>query len=142
MTRTGQTRPAQLRALFAALFLLAGALSAPVALATQTADFCAMACCVSEGHCCCSPTHAYVEGQLPDSKPRISDSEVSNSCPESCTPAGRLSNLLFPNHHRAGSPQALEVQPPEFFIEQVVAVRDPVGSGPSAPRAPPISSTF
>jgi len=142
MKRAGQTRLARLRALCAALFLLIAAVSAPITLATQTADACGMACCVKDGYCCCSPHHASVKGQVSDDKPRISEAELFASCPESCAPAGRFSNLLLRNHLRAGAPKAFADEPPVPFLEHVVDVRDLVDSGSSAPRAPPASSTF
>src|SRR4029079_8544535 len=95
-----QPRLATLRALFAALILLVAAVSAPIAVATQAADSCGMACCVKEGHCCCSPHHATVKGQITDDKPRISEFEFSVSCPESCTLSGRLSKLIL--RHQPG----------------------------------------
>ncbi len=142
MIRAGQSRLARLRALCAALFLLAAAVSAPITLATQTADQCAMACCVKEGYCCCNPHHASVKGQISDDKPHISEPELSASCPEGCATAVRPSNLLLRSHLRTGAPQAFADEPPVMFLEQVVAVRDPVDCGSSPPRGPPSSSTF
>ncbi|MEK6285571.1 MAG: hypothetical protein AABO57_07510 [Acidobacteriota bacterium] len=142
MTRAGQTRLARLRALFAALFLLIAAVSAPIVLATQTADECGMACCVKDGYCCCNPHHASVKGQVSDDKPRISEAELFASCPEGCAPTGRFSNLLLREHLRAGAQQAFADEPPVTFLERVVAVRDLIDGGSSAPRAPPSFSNF
>jgi hypothetical protein len=130
---------ARLRALIAALFLLIAAVSAPIALATQTADACGMACCVKEGFCCCSPRHASVKGQVSDDRPRISEVELSASCPEGCAPVGRFSNLLLRGHLLAGAQQVFVDEQSAIFLERVVAFRDLVDSGSSVPRAPPFS---
>lgn len=140
MNRPAQTRPARLRALCAALFLLIAAVATPTTLAAQTADACGMACCVKDGYCCCSPHHASVKGQVSDDKPHISESEVFARCPEGCAPAGRFSNLILRNHIRAGAPQTFSDEPPERLLEHVVAIRDLVDDGSSAPRAPPSST--
>ena len=142
MTRAAQSRLSRLRALCAALFLLIAAVSAPITLATQSADACGMACCVKDGYCCCSPHHASVKGQVSDDKPRISEAELFASCPEGCALAGRFSSLILRELLRAGAVQAFDDGPPVTFLEHVVAVLDLVDSGSSAPRAPPISSTF
>ncbi len=136
-----QSRLARLRALIAALFLLIGAVSAPIALATRTADACGMACCVKDGFCCCSPHHASVKGQGSNDKPRISEAELSASCPEGCAPAGRFSNLLLRGHLRAGAQKVFGDEPP-IFLEPVIAVHNFIEAGSSSPRAPPFSSTI
>src|SRR5690242_4909126 len=106
-----QSRSASLRALVAALVLFIAAVSAPIAFATQSADSCGMACCIKEGHCCCSPHHASVKGQIKDDKPRIGELELSASCPESCTLTTRFSKLVLrdpsnaaPRHLAEGAP--------------------------------------
>ena len=116
------------------------ALSAPLTLATQTADECGMACCVKDGFCCCSPHHASVKGQVSDDQPRISEAELFAPCPEGCAPSGRFGNQLLRNHLGTGAPQPFVDEPPVMFPEQVVVVHDPVDSGSSTPRAPPSSS--
>src|SRR6266567_6958310 len=133
MIRDVQPRLARLRSLCAALFLLIAAVSAPIALATRTADQCAMACCVKEGYCCCSPQHASVKGQISDDKPHVSQPELSASCPEGCAPASCFSSQLLRNHFRTGAPQAFADEPPVIFLEHVVAMRDAVDCGASPP---------
>ena len=133
---------ARLRALCAALALLIAAVSPGIALATQTADTCGMVCCINEGRCCCNPHHASVKGQISDDKPRISGAGVSTSCPEGCATGVRSSNLLLREHLRTGAHQIVAGEPAAIIIEQVVPIRDLVDSGPSAPRAPPSSSTI
>ena len=133
---------ARLRALCAALALLIAAVSPGIALATQTADACGMVCCINEGRCCCNPHHASVKGQISDDKPRVSEARVSTSCPEGCATGVRSSNLLLREHLRTGAHQLVTVEPAAIIIEQVVLIRDLVDSAPSAPRAPPSSSTI
>jgi hypothetical protein len=140
MTRTGLSRLARLRALCAALFLLIAALSAPIALAAHTADACGMACCVKEGFCCCNPHHASVKGQVSDDKPRVTEADLSASCPEGCVPTGRSSNLLLRSQLLAGAQQIFSDEPSVLFLDEVVPASDLVNSGSSTPRAPPVSS--
>ena len=133
---------ARLRALCAALALLIAAVSPGIALASQTADACGMVCCINEGRCCCNPHHASVKGQISDDKPRISEARLSTSCPEGCTTGVRSSNLLLREHLRTGAQHLLLCEPAAIFVERVPVHRDLVATGPSAPRAPPSSSTI
>ena len=119
MSRPGSSVLARLRALCAALALLSAAVSPGIALATQTADACGMVCCINEGRCCCNPHHA-----------------------SGCATGVRSSNLLLREHLRTGAHKLEAGEPASILIEQVVALRDLVDSGPSAPRAPPSSSTI
>jgi hypothetical protein len=100
-----------------------------------------MACCVKEGRCCCNPHHASVKGQIADDKPRIGESQLSAACPESCATAVRSANLFLSQHPRPGT-QLVFCEPESICFEKVVAIRDLVGSGASAPRAPPFSLTI
>lgn len=136
---SGLTR---LRALCASVVLLFAAVSAPVALATRTADACGMVCCVEEGRCCCNPHHASVKGQISDNKPHISEPGVSTACPEGCATGVRSSNLLLREHSRAGAQPIIIGRPAPIASERLAAIRDLVDSAPSAPRAPPSSSTI
>jgi hypothetical protein len=142
MSGARSSRLASLRALCAALALLIAAVSAPIALATQTADVCGMACCVKEGRCCCNPHHASVKGQTTDEKPRIGESDLSAACPESCATAARSSSLFLSKHLRTGAQHVVICEPATIRLEHAVAIRDLVDSGASTPRAPPFSSTI
>ncbi|MFY9558004.1 MAG: hypothetical protein WAV20_15830 [Blastocatellia bacterium] len=137
MNRAVPTRLARLRALSVALFLLIGAVSVPIALATQAADVCGMACCVKDGYCCCNPHHASVEGQVSDDKPRISEAELSTSCPEGCATSVRALKLFVRDNLRAGGQPVLFGEPSVICPQQVVFIRDLVDSASSGPRAPP-----
>src|SRR5437667_5144394 len=140
MTRAGKSRLARFRALCAALFLLIAAVSAPIALAAHTVDVCGMTCCVKEGFCCCSPHHASVAGQVSDDKPRLNEPDLSASCPEGCAPTARFSNLLLRHHLLAGAHLVVVGEQSPIFLEELIAASDPLNSGSSTPRAPPVSS--
>jgi len=127
-----------LRALCAALALLFGAVAAPIALAGNSTDnVCTMACCVEQGHCCCKPRHAFVEGQTPDGKPRIAGSEIAAPCPEDCA----TSSTASPSFTRQS------LRPADHRIDRVAVVlmHLPLIASPAlavtsiaiAPRAPP-----
>src|SRR6185503_11612198 len=94
MIRARQNRLASLRAFLAALFLLIAAVAAPITLAIQTSDACGMTCCVKEGHCCCSPRHARVEGERPDGRSHFNQAELSSACPNDCS-AGPVTARSF-----------------------------------------------
>jgi hypothetical protein len=142
MSGARSSRLTRLRASLAALALLIAAVSSPIALATQTADVCGMACCVKEGRCCCNPHHASVKGQIADDKPRIGESELSAACPESCATAVRSANLFLSQHLRPGAQHVVIGKPASICLVQPIAIRDLVGAGASTPRAPPSSLTI
>jgi hypothetical protein len=121
--------------------LAVASLSIPASLAAGTSDICSMACCVREGHCCCSPHHSSVKRQLSDGRPRIGESYLTASCPDGCAGAVRSSNLLFLDHLRNGAQQTFGDEPP-FFLEPIIVVNNSIKAGSSSPRAPPVSSTI
>jgi hypothetical protein len=92
MKTTRQSRLMRLRALVAAIALLIGSASAQAALAVNRLDVCSMDCCVEQGHCCCSPGHAFVKGQALGERPVITESKLSAPCPDGC--ATSLSSSL------------------------------------------------
>jgi hypothetical protein len=138
MKANRQGRYASLRALCAALALLFGAIAAPVALASHSSDdVCTMACCVEEGHCCCKPRHAFVEGQTPDGKPRIAGTEIAAPCPEDCAASSSASpsftrQALRPADHRINEVAALLMHLPLIAGPALATA-----SNATAPRAPP-----
>lgn len=141
MKRVEQIPLARLRALIGALFLLVGALSTPIALATQTADECGMACCVKEGFCCCSPHHASVKGKVSDDQPRIIEADLlASSCPQGCAPASPFSKQVVRNLVRSAGLQASTGETPVIFFERVATIKDIAAFGSRIPRAPPSCS--
>lgn len=134
-----QSRPSRWRALFVALVMLVGALGAPVALAVSPADdVCTMACCVEQGHCCCKPRHALVEGQATDGKPHFTDNQVAAPCPPDCagSPASSPSftrQALDSVGHRIDGVAPSTTHLPLLVSQSLTATRDT-----TAPRAPPV----
>src|SRR5215510_12277676 len=74
-------QPATWRAIIAALALFLTSLSPVFSLAASEPEFCEMACCMAEGHCCCASRKPWVKGQKPDDHPVIEPVEIrSQSC--------------------------------------------------------------
>ncbi|HYV06962.1 MAG TPA: hypothetical protein VFB82_20365 [Blastocatellia bacterium] len=142
MSEATPSRLARLRSLCAALFLLAAAVSAPIALASRSADVCGMACCINAGTCCCNPRHAGVQGHASDDKPHIREIELSASCPQGCTTSVRSSNLVLRDPRPPGEHTILGLEAALIYSEQAALHRNPFVSGSSTPRAPPASSTI
>jgi len=140
MIRAEHTRSARIRAAVAALFLLIGALSTPVILATQSADECGMACCVKDGFCCCNPHHATVKGKVTEDGPRFNDANLFAPCPQGCAPAIEYARQIIRLQQRTAIPQALRAESNIHFIEHVVPRYDCLASTSRTPRAPPSSS--
>jgi hypothetical protein len=65
-----------IRAAVGAMLLLFSALAMPVSLASSETEFCSMECCVAEGHCCCAARKPWVEGQKPDGRPVIAQTQI------------------------------------------------------------------
>jgi hypothetical protein len=132
---------AKLRALAAAFALLIGSIAAPIALAGNSPDVCAMACCVEEGHCCCSPRRALVAGQNSDGKPSLNEAEIFAACPEGCANATTSSNLLMRVAARApGIPAVFFSQAPIRY-EQRASDHIFIDLGSSPLRGPPCRFT-
>jgi hypothetical protein len=77
-----------LRGIFAALALLIATLSPALSLSLSASEpeFCEMACCVAEGHCCCAARKPWVKGQDPDDHPTIGQVEIRSKSCYSCAP--------------------------------------------------------
>ncbi len=136
-----KNRMAKLRALAAAFALLIGSISAPIALAGNSPDVCAMACCVEEGHCCCSPQRASVVGQPEDDRPSLSEAEIFASCPEGCANSTTSSNLLMRVAARApGALVAFFRQAPVRY-EHLASARIFIDLDSSPLRGPPCRFT-
>jgi hypothetical protein len=137
MRGTSQNRLARLHALGAVIALMLGFLSAQISLVSNSPDVCSMACCVKEGHCCCNPRRASVEGQAPDGKPTWAETEVVSPCPEGCANSTASFSLgtkeaLRPANRLAdfSRPVVCDLRP--TFIAPLY-----VNVSSSPPRAPP-----
>jgi hypothetical protein len=138
MRRNRPSRFASWRALCAALALLFGAVASPVALAgNSSGDVCAMACCVEQGHCCCKPTHAFVEGQTPDGKPRIAGTEIAVPCPEDCATRSTASPVFTRQALRPVAARLARRAAPPTYSPQSASPALATVSAATAPRAPP-----
>ena len=121
------------------LALLFASLAAPVALAGRSSDeVCAMACCVAEGHCCCKPRRAYVEGHTADGQPRLVETTVAAPCPEGCALPTNASPLflrqaLRPAGHRLDLMAAATIDLPLIACKALAAA-----AHATSPRAPPV----
>lgn len=117
--------------------LLAVPVSASASLAIGSSDVCSMTCCVKEGHCCCSPHHARVEGQITGRNAQLNQVELSNSCPSDCASGPATGRYVArelhytPVHHALAGPAPVAelVEPRSFYAR--------LNSEPSSPRGPP-----
>jgi hypothetical protein len=142
MNRDGRKRVfTRLRAAAAMFVLLLGWLSPVTPLTANEPDFCAMECCVAEGHCCCAARKPFVKGQIPgaDGHPVISENELKASCPLQCArPSSGFHRLKFPKTavvkyaSEVGVAQSIYARTPRF-------ARDALADDHSAPRAPPVT---
>src|SRR6185436_6153785 len=135
-----QNYSAKLRAMFAVIALLVGSTSASISLASVTSDACAMACCIEEGHCCCSPPRASVKGQSHDG-PSFSDAEVTAPCPEGCTNPTTSSKTIARVALRAASHAIVFSESATLCSEQIIRDHISVDLDSSSPRGPPLNLT-
>ena len=140
MTASSHAWIPRFRAAIAAAALLVCWVSASAALAAQSPDVCSMTCCVEEGHCCCTPHHAYVKGQGPDGRDSLAHATLSSSCPSGCTTAQSITRLSDANSSPTASYSVRMVKPAQgrsfHGVAMPAAGRDLV----SDPRGPPDSS--
>ena len=138
MIGTRQISFARLRAFGAVIALLIGSLSAPVMLAGRSSDVCSMACCIEEGHCCCSPPRASVKGQIPDGRPSLNETEVFASCPEGCANSTASSNLMMRIALRAAYHPVDFSPPAPICSEPIASNRISIDLDSSPLRGPPL----
>jgi len=138
----GLFNSARMRALCAALILLLGWLSVPASLAAIEPDVCSMECCVTQGHCCCTPHHARVKGEIPGDRDEITEpSELTSPCPSKCAATLTTSQTLSREvartqiRHVEFSPAAPPQRRAVHFTPDFPGLRQ------SPPRAPPVSLT-
>ena len=122
----------------AAVFAIVVGLSAfQPRFAANSADICSMACCVEEGHCCCTPARAGVAGQTRERSNSISNLQVSSPCPEGCSTGYSLSNLFSRGSLRAGNPIFQIRKTGMGSYTRLVSGWRPFESSSFPPRAPP-----
>jgi hypothetical protein len=131
-------QPATWRAIFAALTLLFASLSPALSLAAGEPEFCEMACCMAEGHCCCAARKPWVKGQKPDDRPFIEQVEIRS---QSCCPGAPPSSSNFMTREIA-RPATHDF---DLARRHVFAYHNPsrahrsIWFTPTPPRAPPAS---
>lgn len=132
---------ARLRAVSALILLLAVWLSAPVTLASSPSNFCSMACCIEEGHCCCYPQKSFVKGQPDDERDHINYLWVLAECPAGCSPP-QISTYSFLSAFDGKSAYRVELRrPPPIYFHSDFHILDILECNSSSPRAPPASSS-
>ena len=135
-----QNYSARLRAMFAVIALLVGSTSASISLASISSDACAMACCIEEGHCCCSPPRASVKGQSHDG-PSFNEAKVTAPCPEGCTNPTTSSKTIARVALRAASHSVVFSESTIIRSEQIISDQFSVDLDSSSPRGPPLNFT-
>jgi hypothetical protein len=124
------------RAIFAALTLIFTSLSPALSLAASEPEFCEMACCVAEGHCCCAARKLWVKGQKPDGHPTIEPVEIrSQSCYSCAPPSG--SNFASREIARPAAPAFDLSQRHDFGYHNPLRAHHFIWFTPTPPRAPP-----
>jgi hypothetical protein len=127
---------ATLRAIFAALALLITSLSPALSLSFSEPEFCEMACCVAQGHCCCAARKPWVKGQNPSDHPTIGPVEIKSQSCYSCAPPSS-SHVISREFAR---PAAHDF---DLALRHTATYHNPplgrhfIWSTPTPPRAPP-----
>lgn len=137
MSSKAERLRARIRATALLLGLSLGWISAPIALAAQSADVCGQSCCIQLGHCCCVPRHARVQGDQSDDKDGFRSPRAGSRCPEGCGNIS-FSSTSFSRDARANRAHWFT------FLSSVVETVPTTCLGPSrnwaggsSPRAPP-----
>jgi hypothetical protein len=130
----------KLQAAGALLAVLIGWLSAPIALTKALLDICSMPCCVSEGHCCCSPAHSHVLGESRDERDVVSGTEVSKYCPQGCTASNSTVKLDLRELAAAPVHRHISAGLHSCGWWQFPPNQEHVTPGPASPRSPPLLS--
>jgi hypothetical protein len=140
MSATELQRKIGLRAAWAFLALALGWLAPVVTLASFVPDVCKSECCIAEGHCCCTPRHALVEGQVPDGREQLDAPRLSRPCPNNC--ATPITPGATDTHVATGAPlHPFEITDDDLPLLgwQVIAYTS-LRHSPSSPRGPPARS--
>jgi hypothetical protein len=126
-----------LRAIFAALALLFTSLSPALSLSASEPEFCEMACCVEEGHCCCAARKPWVKGQQPDNHPIIGPVEIRSQSCYSCAPPSS-SNFISREVVRPAA-HAFDLSLLQAFgYHNPLRAHHSIWFTPTPPRAPPV----
>jgi hypothetical protein len=124
----------------AAALVFALFVSGPLAASAQAADsgdVCAMACCIRDGYCCCSPRRAHVQGETTDGRAHISSARVSAECPEGCSKLQSGSYFPLRDSLRANNHHLEELQTASHSLRHIRVIPNSFEFACSTPRAPP-----
>src|SRR5215510_4589737 len=124
------------RAIMAALALLITSLSPALSLAAVEPEFCEMACCVAEGHCCCAARKPWVKGQNPNDHPVIEPVEIRSQSCYSCTPPSS-SNFISREITRPAAHDFDLARRHVFAYHNPSRAHHSIWFTPTPPRAPP-----
>jgi hypothetical protein len=140
MAKLTPRRLPALKALFTAVLLAAGSISAQASLLTRSVDACSMACCVEQGQCCCSPRHANVMELLRHGETSVESPLISTQCPDGCA-GSQVFNSLFGRETRdtGGQPTDLLIPALQESEQASIAV-SAILVDDSPPRGPPTLS--
>ena len=123
------------RAIIAALTLLLTSLSPAISLAASEPEFCEMACCVAEGHCCCAARKPWVKGQNPGDRPVFEPVEIRLQSCYSCTPP---SSSNFISRETARTAHDFDLARRQAFAYHTPSwAHHSIWFTPTPPRAPP-----
>jgi hypothetical protein len=124
------------RAIFAAVALLITSLSPALSLSAREPEFCEMACCMADGHCCCAARKPWVKGQKPDGRPIIEPVEIRPQSCYSCTPPSS-SNLISREIARPTAHDSDLARRHVFTYHNPSRAHHSIWFTPTPPRAPP-----
>ena len=133
-----QKRIIKRRAVGAVLALLLGWLAPVVSLASSEPDVCSMSCCVAAGHCCCTPRHVRVVGQVSDDRGEVGSPDISSPCPQGCPATSALSQIFPREAEHAPTHDFALPDPPIPSSELFVRAHQSPHLQGSSPRAPPV----
>jgi hypothetical protein len=129
-------QPAVWRAIFAALTLLFACLPPALSISASEPEFCGMACCVAEGHCCCAARKPWVKGRKPGDHPIIEPAEIgAQSCYSCDTPSS--SNFIPREIDRPAAHDFDLARDHAFGYHNPLRAHHFIWFTPTPPRAPP-----
>jgi hypothetical protein len=129
-------QPATWRAIFAALALLVTSLSPSLSLSASEPEFCEMACCIADGHCCCDARKPWVKGQKPGDRPIVEPVEIRSQSCYSCTPPSST-NLISRGIARPAPHDFDLARRRVFAYHNPLRAHNSIWFTPTPPRAPP-----
>ncbi|MBL8172381.1 MAG: hypothetical protein JNJ50_29750 [Acidobacteria bacterium] len=125
------------RALAALALLLLSWSASPVSLLASEPDYCAMECCVADGHCCCASRKLYVAGEERDEHPTWQTARLEAPCPCPATPASTAS-FISRQVVSAVTLLATTSSAPILILRDQGSLYRSFRASPDSSRAPPV----